>query len=333
MAKTEAGIELILHMLGGPEGSMDVCHSLFPALNVPFCLLTSVFRTESETAQRGAASVGLNVLKQAESVNKHSLLSESLFRLIVWCEKYFSYVSTHTLYWFVILAQKGELGFDFKERWLLCKSGQLGLGEGSVSSCNLADDKFSSQKTSQSASQGCVMSSTQRTTVKTQNRHTDVEQICMQRSGSSVSPGSASCVPVCSLHVLCALNMSFLVMSSTFVPLIQKFLQSLLLSEEKIHRNESCECVWKSNMRVCFQGPPSQTQQGAGGGEKHRPGSLTPFLRLRLASAENVSAFLNVLKKELVYWNILWVFLKEYAVVFVFFVVFIILCSFLCPLP
>lgn len=54
-------------------------------------------------------------------------------------------------------------------------------------------------------------------------------------------------------------------------------------------------------MRVWVQGPPSQTQQGAGGGEKHRLGSLTPFLRLRLASAENVAAFLNILNEESVY--------------------------------
>lgn len=72
MKETEAAIELILHMRGVPEGRMDICHSFFSALTVPFCLLTSVFITESETAQRGAASAGLNVLKQTESVNKHS---------------------------------------------------------------------------------------------------------------------------------------------------------------------------------------------------------------------------------------------------------------------
>lgn len=67
MKDTEAVIELILHMRGVPEGS----HLFFSSLTVPFCLLTSVFTTESETAQRGAASAGLNVPKQAESVNKH----------------------------------------------------------------------------------------------------------------------------------------------------------------------------------------------------------------------------------------------------------------------
>lgn len=45
---------------------------------------------------------------------------------------------------------------------------------------NCADDKFSSQQTSQSASRGPVISSAQRTTVETQNRHPNVEQICTE---------------------------------------------------------------------------------------------------------------------------------------------------------
>lgn len=110
MEKTEAGIELILHMPGVPEGSMDLCHSLFSALTARFCLL-SVFRTESEAAQRGAASAGLNVPKQAESVNKHSVLSESLFRSVGQYEKFFSCVSTHTLFWFGISAEKRRTWF------------------------------------------------------------------------------------------------------------------------------------------------------------------------------------------------------------------------------
>lgn len=85
---------------------------------------------------------------------------------------------------------------------VFCKIGQLGFGapqhpafsyfllsvllqrwrhEGSASCViNCADDKFSSQQTSQSASRGPVISSTQRTTVETQNRHPNVEQICTE---------------------------------------------------------------------------------------------------------------------------------------------------------
>lgn len=105
------------------------------------------------------------------------------------------------------------------------------------------------------------------------NRRTNVEEVCTKRTGSSASSGAAAlcCVgsafvrPLSSLHELPA-GLSLNVLSS------------LLLVEDKVHVHECCECVWKSDVRVCVQGPPSQTQQGAGGGEKHAPGSLAPFL-------------------------------------------------------
>lgn len=83
--------------LGVPEGSVDACRSLFSAVTVPFC----VFRTVKQSAQREEAAAGLNVPNQAESGEKnHSLSSESLFRLNVWCENYFSYVVIRTRCWF-----------------------------------------------------------------------------------------------------------------------------------------------------------------------------------------------------------------------------------------
>lgn len=55
-------------------------------------------------------------------------------------------------------------------------------------------------------------------------------------------------------------------------------LPSLLLGEDKVCMHKCCEYVWEKDMRVWVQGPPSQTQQGAGGGGKRRPGSLPPSL-------------------------------------------------------
>lgn len=41
------------------------------------------------------------------------------------------------------------------------------------------------------------------------------------------------------------------------------------ISKAKVHMNECCECVWKSSL---VHGPPSQTQQGAGGADKKNTG-------------------------------------------------------------
>lgn len=49
------------------------------------------------------------------------------------------------------------------------------------------------------------------------------------------------------------------------------------LSKAKIHMNERCECVWKTSMSFLVQGPPSQTQQGAGGGGKTQGTLVHPF--------------------------------------------------------
>lgn len=130
-----------------------------------------------------------------------------------------------------------------------------------------------------------VISSTQRTTVETQNRHPNVGQICTEGWFISIIRvllcGCIHAYPVCSPP--CAACTKHVIHGDVIrIPpsLAPNFLSSLLLREgkkKKIHSNESRDCVWKSNMRVWVQGPPSQTQQGAGGGGKHRPGSLTPI--------------------------------------------------------
>lgn len=108
------------------------------------------------------------------------------------------------------------------------------------------------------------------TTGKTWNKDANVEQICMKRTSSSVSSGAAvfSCVGLHSC-VQCPASMSCI------LPLPSP---SLLPGEDKVCMHECCEYVWERDMRVWVQGLPSQTQQGAGGGGKRRPGSLPPSL-------------------------------------------------------